>query len=70
MEFPSVQVITVKADIAGRQIKVAFQMALNEQNMEAAEALARYSDKDAGMVELRIIPRQPEIFVAGKTTAP
>ena len=61
MEFPQCKVKSVKADIAAGELKIAFSLAINDENMEAAEALALYVDKDDGKVELRIIPQQPPL---------
>lgn len=58
MEFPYCKVKTVKADIANGDLTVSFSMKLNDDTLAAAEALGLYVDKDAGEVELRVIPRQ------------
>lgn len=62
MEFTQCKVKSVKADIANGEIKISFSMAFNDENMETAEALGLYVGKDAGMVEVRIIPQQPALI--------
>ena len=64
MEFPYCKVKSVKADIANGDLTISFKMAINDVNMETAEALGLYVDKDQGEVELRIIPRQTPLFTA------
>ena len=61
MEFPTCKAKSVRADIVNGDLTISFRMAINDQNMEVAEALAVYCDKDAGELELRIIPRQPPL---------
>jgi len=61
MEFLQCKPTGVKADIASGELKLTFSVKLNDENMEAAEALALYVDKDDGKVELRIIPQQPPL---------
>jgi hypothetical protein len=59
MKFPQCKVKSVKADIANGNLTIAFSMAINDANMETAEALGLYvGKKDGGEVELRIIPQQ------------
>jgi hypothetical protein len=59
MIFPYCRVTGVKADIANGEIKLTFSAVLNDENMENAERLGLYASKDAGKIELRIIPQQP-----------
>ena len=61
MEFPNCKAKSVKADIANGELTIAFRMVINDDNMEAAEALGLYVGKDAGELEVRIIPRQPPL---------
>ena len=67
MEFPSAQVTSVKANFATRRITIAFTLAINEDSMAAADDLAAYTDKDASTVDLNIVPRQPALFIAGRS---
>jgi ribosomal protein L16/L10AE len=59
MEFPQCKVKSVKADIVAGEISIAFTLKLNDDSLEAAEALSMYVDKDQGKVEVRVIPDQP-----------
>jgi hypothetical protein len=62
MEFPGCKVKSVKADIANGELTISFGMTLNDDSLAAAEALGLYVDKDAGKVEVRVIPNQPPLF--------
>jgi hypothetical protein len=61
MEFPNCKAKSVKADIANGDLTITFRMKINDDIMEAAEALGLYVGKDAGEVEVRVIPRQPPL---------
>jgi hypothetical protein len=58
MDFPNCKVKSVKADIANGQLTIVFRMKLIDENMDNAVALSLYADKDAGEVEVRVVPRQ------------
>ena len=61
MQFLKCKVNSVKANIATGELTIAFSMNINDGVMEAAESLALYVDKDAGKVELRVLPDQPPL---------
>ena len=61
MEFKQCEVKSVKANIANGDMTISFKMAINDDNMETAEALALYVGKDASNVEVRVIPDQPSL---------
>jgi len=63
MNFPNAKVKSVKADIAAGEIRISFSLPLNEDNLEAASRLALFVEKDAGKVEVSVVPNQP--FIPG-----
>ena len=62
MDFPITNATSIKADIAKGQTSITFKMAINEENMKTADQLAQYVDNDHGKLELRITPKQPQLF--------
>lgn len=52
----------VKADMAKNEITISFTMERTPENMEEAEQLAQYADKDHGDVNLVITPAQLPMF--------
>lgn len=56
MEFVC-QVKAIKADIAKKEITLSFTVDMNDENMESADDLSFYVDKEHGEVELKILPR-------------
>jgi len=66
MEFPVCEVKSVKVNIAAGEIRISFSLALCRVNLDTAEELARYVDRDDGDVELRIIPKQINFLKAAK----
>lgn len=61
MEFMGCKVTGVKADFADSEIKLTFSLPLNDESQDAAYSLAQYVEKDAGKVDLSIIPCQPNL---------
>jgi hypothetical protein len=53
---------SVKADIAKKEITISFVADMNDENMAIADELAFFVDKDAGDVELKVLPRQIKMF--------
>lgn len=56
------QVKAVKADLAKKQITMSFTVDMTEEDAATADELAFYVDKDAGDVELTVLPRQLKMF--------
>lgn len=69
MDITFCKVTAVKADFASGTLKFSFETKLNEAALAEAEALAMYVDKDAGRVEVRIIPQQLPL-IDTRPTAP
>jgi hypothetical protein len=62
MEFPNAKVSAVKANFVTGVISFTIQVAISDEMQSSAEDLAHYVDKDAGKVEVRIIPQQPALI--------
>ena len=54
MEFNAAAVKSIKANLASKEISITFSIALNDENMLAAEILAVYTEKNAGKVDVTI----------------
>jgi hypothetical protein len=52
----------VKADLAKQEITFTFVADMNDENIATASELAYFVDKDAGDVEIKILPRQIKMF--------
>ena len=57
MEFTA-HVKGVKADVAKKEITISFVMDMSDANMEEAQELATYTEKDAGAVVIKVLPYQ------------
>jgi len=56
MEFPNAKVKAVNANIGSGVITISFSLDLNDENLEAAKALALYDDQDNRKVDVSVNP--------------
>ena len=52
----------VRVDLAKKEIAISFVVDMTDEEMATADELADYVDKDAGQVELTVLPRQERMF--------
>jgi len=64
MRFSSAHVKGVKADVAAGVISITITVPMND--LETAEEVAKYCEKDAGTVMIEIEPRQMSFGTKGK----
>ncbi len=60
MIFKSAKVTNISTNVIKGEIKISFSVKIDELN--AAEELAGYADKDAGRLTLDIYPHQVSMF--------
>jgi hypothetical protein len=53
---------SVKADLAKGTISISFEIDLTDGTTKEASELAFYTDRDSGLVDLLITPRQQHMF--------
>ena len=58
MQFQSVKIKGVKADVVSKLITIGFTLPLNDENLAVAEELSRYADKNRGHCAVVITPAQ------------
>ena len=59
----------VKADLTKQTITIAFEIDKTDGAMAEAEQLAFYADKDAGLVDVLVTPRQLRMFTPSRYPA-
>jgi hypothetical protein len=63
MNLKNVKPTGIKANLASREIQITLIASMTEENMEAADALAVYLDREAPRGTLEFIPQQPGLFL-------
>jgi len=63
MNIKNVKPTGIKANLAGREIQITLIASMTEENMDAADSLTAYLDKEAPRGTIEFIPRQPSLFV-------
>lgn len=62
MNIKNVKPTGIKADLASKEIRITLIASMTEENMEAAEGLTIYLEKEAPRGTLEFIPQQPSLF--------
>ena len=58
MKFSKCKIKSIRADIANGELTVSFGLLVSSETLKLAAQLANYADKDAGHVDVEIIPQQ------------
>lgn len=65
MNLKNVKPTGIKANLASKEIQITLVASMTEENMEAAEGLAMYLDREAPRGTIEYIPQQPGLFLKG-----
>jgi hypothetical protein len=65
MNIKHVKPTGIKANLATKEIQITLIASMTEENMDAADGLAMYMEKDSPRGSMEFIPQQPELFLRG-----
>lgn len=63
MNIKHVKPTGIKANLATKEIQITLIASMTEENMDTADGLAMYMEKDSPRGSLEFIPQQPGLFL-------